>query len=282
MVEGKLFVRSEVIKFPHGSVILGDCHELIKEVPDGIIDAVINDPPFGIWGGMSHGHVGKILHSWDQPLDWNNLWPEIWRVSKLTGNVVICGAQPLASTLIAAQLKDFLYCWYWFRKASNIYGPKYSRPMNLIEPISVFSRVGHSERTYNPQMRDLGEIVDRLREPWRRRLFEPLLSELQAYARRMSYRTLAPIDLIMAQRTAFDLPRIQHGQKPVELMRYFVRTHSHPGDVILDIAAGSMTTAIAAALEGRRFICFEQHRPHFALGTQRLSRLYAAKKFPDL
>jgi DNA modification methylase len=131
-------------------------------------------------------------------------------------------------------------------------------------------------------MRDIGEIVDRLREPWRRRLFEPLLTELEAHSRHMSYRSLAPVDLIMAERTQFDSPHIQHGQKPVELMRYLVRTLSDPGDVILDITAGSMTTAVAAALERRRFICFEQYRPQFVLGTQRLARLYAAKKFPDL
>jgi site-specific DNA-methyltransferase (adenine-specific) len=282
MIAGKLFVRSEVVKFPHGTAVLGDCHRLIKEVSDGLIDAVINNPPFGIWGVASHGHVGKILHSWDQPLDWNNLWPELWRVLKPTGNVAICAAQPLASTLIARQLKNFLYCNYWLRKATNIYGPKNGRPMNVIEPIPVFSQAGHHERTYNPQMRDLGEIVDRLREPWRRRLFEPLLSELEAHSRHMRYRSLAPVDLIMAERTAFDFPRIQHGQKPVGLMRTLVRTLSNPGDVILDISAGSMTTAVAAALEGRRFVSFEQHRPHFVLGTQRLSRLYAAKKFPDL
>jgi site-specific DNA-methyltransferase (adenine-specific) len=281
MTTGKLFVRSEVVKFLHGSVILGNGHELIKEVPDEIIDLVLNDPPFGLWGGPSHGHVGKIGHAWDRPLDWDNLWPQIWRVSKLTGSVAICAAQPLASTLIASQLRDFLFCCYWLRKASNIYGPKYSRPMSLIEPISVFSRAGHSKRTYNPQMHDLGEIIDRLREPWRRRLFEPLLSELQTYPRRMSYRTLAPTDLIVAQRTAYDLPHIQHGQKPVELMRYLVRTLSDPGDVILDFAAGSMTTAVAAALEDRRFICFEQYRRHFVLGTQRLDRLYKAKKLPE-
>jgi hypothetical protein len=281
MIAGKLFVRSEVVKFPHGAAVFGDCHHLIEEVAEGVVDHSILDPPFGIWGGMSHGHAGKIGHTWDRPLDWDHLWPHIWRVLKPTGSVAICAAQPLASVLVSSQLDKFLYCWYWLRKATNIYGPKHGRPMNLIEPIPVFSRAGHNERTYNPQMRDIGEIVDRLREPWRRRLFEPLLTELEAHSRHMSYRSLAPVDLIMAERTALDFPYIQHGQKPVELIRYLVRTLSNPGDVILDITAGSMTTAVAAALEGRRFICFEQHRPHFVLGTQRLSRLYAAKKLPN-
>jgi DNA modification methylase len=282
MIAGKLFVRSQIAKFPHGTAILGDNHKLIEEMADGEVDHLLSDPSFGIWGAISHGHAGKIGHDWDQPLDWERLWPHIWRVLTPTGNVAICAAQPLASTLIASQIDKFIFCYYWFRKATNIYGPKHGRPMSMIEPIPVFSQVGHTERTYNPQMRDLGEIVDRLREPWRRRLFEPLLTELEENSRHMSYRSLAPTDLIMAERTAYDSPHIQHGQKPVELMRYLVRTLSNPGDVILDIAAGSQTTAVAAALERRRFITFEKDRVHFALGTQRLAHLYATKKFPDL
>jgi hypothetical protein len=179
MITGKVFVRSEAVKFPHGTAALGGCLPLIEKVPDEVVDALIFDPPFGIWGGASHGDLGKIGHAWDRPLDWDRLWPHIWRVLTPTGSVVICAAQPLASTLISSQTDKFLYCWYYFRKATNIYGPKHARPMTMIEPIPVFSRAGHRERTYNPQMRELGEIIDRLREPWRRRLFEPLLTELE-------------------------------------------------------------------------------------------------------
>ena len=85
MISGKLFVRSEVVRFPHGTVVLGDCHKLIQEVPDEMFDAVINDPPFG-FGAGSHGHVGKSACV-GQPLDWDRLWPELWRVTKPTGNM---------------------------------------------------------------------------------------------------------------------------------------------------------------------------------------------------
>ena len=40
----------------------------------------------------------------------------------------------------------------------------------------------------------------------------------------MSYRSLAPVDLIVASRTAYDSPHIRHGQRSVELMRYLVRS----------------------------------------------------------
>ena len=121
---GRLFVRNDVELFNgHGSAILGDCDELIPEIPEGIVDAVMNDPPYGFWDGVSSSR-GKIHHEWDQPLNWDILWPEIWRVVKPSGTVVISSAEPLTSMLIHAQMRHHLWNWRWLHKATNMFGPK--------------------------------------------------------------------------------------------------------------------------------------------------------------
>ncbi len=125
---GRLFVRSEVELFDgHGLPILGDCDELIPEIPDGDADAVINDPPFGCWDGVSSSS-GKIQHEWDQPLDWDLLWPEIWRVVKPSGTVVISSVEPLTSMLIHAQMRHHLWNWRWLHKATDMFGPDTAGP----------------------------------------------------------------------------------------------------------------------------------------------------------
>lgn len=43
-------------------------------------------------------------------------------------------------------------------------------------------------------------------------------------------------------------------EKPVELLRYAIRTFSNPGDLILDNCCGSGSTLIAAKMEGRDYI----------------------------
>ena len=48
-------------------------------------------------------------------------------------------------------------------------------------------------------------------------------------------------------------------QKPVALGRYFVRTYTDPGDVVLDNAFGSGSFLVAALLEGRNFIGIEKN-----------------------
>jgi site-specific DNA-methyltransferase (adenine-specific)/modification methylase len=51
-------------------------------------------------------------------------------------------------------------------------------------------------------------------------------------------------------------------QKPVELIRYLIRTYTNEGETVLDNCCGSGTTAIAAIREKRNYICIEKD-PHF-------------------
>lgn len=62
-------------------------------------------------------------------------------------------------------------------------------------------------------------------------------------------------------------------QKPVELLRYLIRTFTDPGDTILDNCMGSGTTAVAAVLEKRKFIGFETNKEYFDKANARLKKL---------
>ncbi len=128
----------------------------------------------------------------------------------------------------------------------------------MVEDVLVFSRAGHASRTYNPQMRQLDEGVERFKSLGFQ-LF-PQNTDVGG-GRWMKFQELTPVTLIEAPRTPYDSPRIMYGQKPVSLMRYLIRTHTDPGDVVLDITAGSFTTAVACVLEGRKFIVMEGPTP---------------------
>jgi site-specific DNA-methyltransferase (adenine-specific) len=68
---------------------------------------------------------------------------------------------------------------------------------------------------------------------------------------------------------------LQPTQKPLELMKYLVRTYSNEGDVILDFCCGSGTTGIAAAQTGRNFIGFDSDANYVAIARRRLAALPA-------
>jgi site-specific DNA-methyltransferase (adenine-specific) len=250
----------------HGSAILGDCHKLLAEVPDAVIDAVIVDPPFG-----SLGTHWKTVNEWDKPLDWDVVWPELLRVLKPFGNIAICSMEPLTSALVQAQVQHYLFKEFWVRKATNIIGPYHNRPLNLVEEIPVFSRGRKNQRTFNPQMIPI--------EPYSKLL--PKLGEVYRYKtlkdsrNRQQYSTKYPGNLIAVPRSDHDKPHFMQCQKPVELLRRLVRTYTNADDVVLDFCAGSFTTGVACFLEGRKFIGLEQERRHFAFGTRRLQALIA-------
>ena len=64
------------------------------------------------------------------------------------------------------------------------------------------------------------------------------------------------------------------GGKPLALMAAIVRDYSRPGDLIVDPFCGSGTTALAAAMEGRRCITSEEKPEHYAIAKRRLDRGY--------
>jgi site-specific DNA-methyltransferase (adenine-specific) len=68
------------------------------------------------------------------------------------------------------------------------------------------------------------------------------------------------------------------GGKPMRGMRALVRDYSRPGDLVCDPTAGSATTLLAAAIEGRRAVGAELDPATFALAQRRIAKGYT----PDL
>jgi DNA modification methylase len=59
-------------------------------------------------------------------------------------------------------------------------------------------------------------------------------------------------------------------QKPIELLKWLVRTYTRPGDLVCDPFLGSGTTAEACLLEGRRFIGFEKLAKFYRVAQRRI------------
>ena len=59
-------------------------------------------------------------------------------------------------------------------------------------------------------------------------------------------------------------------QKPVNLIRWLVRTYTNEGDLVLDNCMGSGTTAIACIKEKRHFICFEKDETYWKKSVERV------------
>jgi site-specific DNA-methyltransferase (adenine-specific) len=82
---------SDILGGERWKVLQGDCLDLLRSLPDGSVDAVVTDPPYGIagaWkGGSGHGWGLSRTESpkrneWDASVPVPEIWEQISRVSK--------------------------------------------------------------------------------------------------------------------------------------------------------------------------------------------------------
>ena len=77
---------TEDIKEDNLLLMKGDCLERMKEIPDGSVDMVLTDPPYG-----------TTACKWDSVIPLEPMWNELKRIIKPNGAIVLFGAEPLAA-----------------------------------------------------------------------------------------------------------------------------------------------------------------------------------------
>ena len=246
-----------------------DCLEGMKQIPDGTIDAVICDLPYG-----------TTSCPWDSVIPIEDLWREYDRITKPTAPIVLFGSQPFTSVMIMSNIKGFReeLCWLKNKPATG-YG-KDQRHMKIHENICVFSKQG--DFTFNPQ-KWLVEDKEFLTQ--RKTFMENEYIGNNIYGathrtRRGDDGTRYPISIVSAKTPhapsyskTYDNDvdiRLHPTQKPLKLIQYLVKTYTNEGDTVLDNCMGSGTTAVACIKEKRHFIGFELNKEYFDNAQKRI------------
>ena len=233
-------------KAPEPVLWFGDCMERMKQIPDGSVDAVINDPPFGV-----------TANEWDQVLPLDALWAEYDRILKPNGVVVLfaCGGQsdePFLGKLIMSNPKMFRYSMVYPKVNSTMGTHARHRPLRIHEDILVFYR---GQCTYNPVMVEKKTRV--------------------SVNLGMTGATEERFPTTILPTFARDIVPTGEGhptQKPVKLMEWLIKTYTNRFEVVLDNTMGSGTTGVACVHLDRGFIGIESDRKYFDLAHKRISR----------
>ncbi len=86
------------------SLLHGDCLERMREIPDGSVDMILADPPYG-----------TTACKWDSIIPLEPMWKELKRIIKPNGIIAMTASQPFSSVLTCSNLDMFKHEWSKFR-----------------------------------------------------------------------------------------------------------------------------------------------------------------------
>ena len=226
-------------------IYLGDCNELIKEVPSASVDLVVTDPPYdfgtgGIGTGIFKGRAEsgcdtyRTIHKngLGEGIDSEAILLELVRVMKKINIYIWCNKEQIFTYL------DFFVNQRKCNFEIIVWG-KTNPPPFL---------GGHylKDKEYCLYFWEKGVKVHPTYE---------------------TGRTVYISSLNVGDKEDYGHPTI----KPIEVIENLIKNSSEEGDLVLDCYLGSGTTALAAKHTGRKYLGFEINLEYYNIACKRVS-----------
>ncbi len=249
-------------------IIHGDCLEVMGDIPDGSVDMILCDLPYG-----------TTAASWDSVIPFITLWEQYKRITKPNGAIVLFGSQPFSSTLIMSNPSWFKYELIWEKGRASGHVHAKNKPLKAHENILVFSSgttvhksQSKNRMTYNPQMTE-GKPYKRIANDSNK---NGALNHKKSKANIEFVGTLINNEGERYPRSVMlfknhNVGNFHPTQKPVALLEYLIKTYTNEGETVLDNCIGSGSTAIAAINTNRNFIGIEKDQKYFEIACERIN-----------
>jgi len=270
----------------------GDCLELMKDIPDGSVDAIVTDPPYEY-----------LNHKLDRRFNEKAVFEQWNRVVKDNGMILFFGRG------------ESFYRWNyllnqmgWRFKEEVIWNKRrVSAPMLPIgrvhETISILSKSGKLNRVKVPYVQKnkydvkkiIGDInrianvlnnqkeldmVKKYLETGKQNYYATGVAGLTFTGTKTNNKAVDAMKGIIIGRNEQDIieqtavhnrkKQFHPTQKPTPLMERLINLVSDEGNVILDPFMGSGSTGVAAGNLDRSFIGYEIDNEYFKIAEQRI------------
>ena len=273
-----------------------DCLVGMRSIPDRSIDAIICDLPYGVLNRQNKSA------QWDNIIPIEPLWKQYKRVIKDNGAIVLFAQGMFTAQLMMSNPKLWRYNLIWDKINRSTGFLNANRcPLRIHEDIVVFYK---SQPTYNPQFtygpachkrggagnsykqNKAGAIYGKMTNGGKKEKEDmPSFEDSEmclSGARNRCYVNFAVTETKITNEkyptSIIPMDKEHDGnyhhptQKPVNLIRWLIRTYTNEGDLVLDNCIGSGTTAVACIKEKRHFIGYEITKEYFDIAQERIKQ----------
>lgn len=234
----------------------GDCLELMKNIPDGSIDMILCDLPYGV-----------TQNSLDIILPFELLWGQYNRVIKNNGCIALFCQGIFYVDLVNSNRKFFRYDLIWDKQLSAGFLNANRMPLRTHEQIAIFYK---NLPIYNPQMSE-GEPLHSKGKSF---LFKKIKNQNYGDFSVVGDSRAGETNKYPTSVIRFEKPHpscaLHRTEKPVALLEYLIKTYTNEGDTVLDNCMGSGSTGVACINTNRNFIGMELDDNYFQIAKERI------------
>ncbi len=241
-------------------ILLGDCLELMNDIPNESIDMILCDLPYG-----------TTSQKWDVIIPFDKLWEQYERIIKPNGAIILFGKNPFTAKLILSNEKLFRYELIWEKSRAGNSMQVCKQPSAIHENILVFYK---KQPIYN----DLKFKVDEKYIDKRKSINDSFYSSghYSGVMKRKADDGLRHPQSILPFNSVWK-KGMHPTEKPIELFEWLIKSYTNENDLVLDNTAGSGTTAEACLKTNRQFIVIEKEVNYFEMIKKRVG--YFNKNF---
>jgi len=236
------------------TTLLGDCLELMKDIPSGSIDMILCDLPYE-----------ETRNNWDFALPFNLLWAQYERIIRPDGVILLFGQGKFSARLMLSNEKIHRYNLIWQKTTPTGHLNAKKMPLRAHEDILVFYK---SLPIYNPQKTSghSRKVSTSLHKRNSKKTSNYGDHDLTSYDSTDRYPTS-----VLKFPTDKQKSSLHPTQKPVSLFEYLIKTYTNEGETVLDNCAGSGTTAIACINTNRNYILIEKEEKYYNVINERIA-----------
>lgn len=212
-------MESEIFNIKPNNIYCGDCLDLMPHIADKSVDMVLCDLPYQVL------HKNNPNAQWDRIIPFEPLWEQYKRIIKDNGAIVLFAQGMFTAQLMMSNPKMWRYNLIWSKGRVTGFLNANRMPMRCHEDICVFYK---SLPIYNPQME---KCEPHQRNHGRGNNESPTN---RCYGNFVSTPTVIsdekfPKSIIEVKSEHKNGEFYHPTQKPVNLLRYLIRTYTNSG-----------------------------------------------------